>query len=143
VAFDGDTVAVNCCVAPVFTVALAGEIATPVTAIALTVMVACPAAPLPSAAVARTTHDRGKVPPVDAVNVTAAVPSPSVVPGLRESPASQPDPFVHVTFRFVALDGVAVAVSVTVPPASAPAVPGVTDTVATGTAVTVSVEIAE
>jgi hypothetical protein len=103
-----------------------GEIVTPVTATGLMVTVKEPDCALPSAAVAVTTQLRGKVPVVPAVRVVIPDPSPSVLVGLTESLASQPAPFAHVTFRFVALVGSAVAVSVCVPPATMVGVAGVT-----------------
>src|SRR5512133_3652822 len=79
VAFAGATVAVNCCVAPVLTVALVGEIDTPVTAtFPAWRVIAALEVKLPSAVVTRTEH------PV--VPAAGAVWSPLVETVPREVP---------------------------------------------------------
>ena len=99
--------------------------------------------PLPSAAVARTTQLRGKVPPVVAVNVVVATPLPSVLAGLKVSLVSQPETFVQLTFRLLAFAGLAVAEIGWVPPPVMVAVVGLTETLVTSTGLIVMVEVAE
>ena len=67
------------------------------------------------------------------MSVVVAVPSPSVVAGLRVSFASQPETLVQLTFRFDAFDGSAVAAIVRLAPAVMAAVVGFTETLVTRT----------
>jgi hypothetical protein len=121
VAFDGDTVAVNCAVAPTFTVALVGATLTPVTATVVVVTVIVDVAVKPPSAV---------------VTVTVAEPAATPVTNPLEFTVATPVLFeLQVTLLFVALDGDTVAVSWDVPPTPTETDVGETITPVTGTPV--------
>ena len=127
-AFDGATVAVNCCVAPTFTVADVGDTVTPVTGTLVVVTVIALVAVLPWSTV---------------VTVIVADPCATAVTNpLALTVATPPLLVVHVTFLFVAFAGATAAVNCWVPPTLSEVDVGVTVTPVTGTlAVVLSVTL--
>ncbi len=116
VALAGATVAVNCCVEPIFTVAVVGLTVTPVTTTGVTVM-ALVAVLLPSCVVTV----------IVAVPTATAVTKPAVLTVATEALL-----LLHVTFVLVALAGATVAVNWVVEPITMDADVGLTVTPVTG-----------